>query len=157
MQSHLIHNRRMMALHSLDQVTSYLLATACSSGRPEIVRTVVIQLHLAMQQHSGSCLGPSWFLHWKSWSETSAIQYCKIEPSWRFPGDVDQLPPVGPGTVLSAAIESKAIPVVDLREIFRQARESNIVKAAHSVQRGAFPALQEIPLTSLQANLSHLH
>ena len=68
-------------------------------------------------------------------------------------GDVDQLPPVGPGTVLSAAIESKAIPVVDLREIFRQARESNIVKAAHSVQQGTFPALHEISPHLLQASL----
>ena len=65
-------------------------------------------------------------------------------------GDVDQLPPVGPGTVLSAAIESKVIPVVDLRDIFRQAHQSEIVKAAHSVQRGAFPSLTEISPDLLQ-------
>lgn len=67
-------------------------------------------------------------------------------------GDVDQLPPVGPGTVLSAAIDSKAIPVVDLRDIFRQAHQSGIVKAAHSVQRGSFPALTEISPDLLQVS-----
>lgn len=61
---------------------------------------------------------------------------------------------MGPGTVLSAAIESKAIPVIDLREIFRQARESNIVKAAHSVQRGVFPQLTQVSPELLQVELS---
>lgn len=37
-----------------------------------------------------------------------------------FPGDADQLPPVGPGSVLRAIIESGVVPVVDLRRIFRQ-------------------------------------
>lgn len=68
---------------------------------------------------------------------------------------MDQLPPVGPGTVLSAAIESKAIPVVDLRDIFRQAHQSNIVKAAHSVQQGLFPTLAEVNPDKLQVN--HLY
>ena len=59
-------------------------------------------------------------------------------------GDVDQLPPVGPGKVLSDAIQSGVIPGVDLRQIFRQAQQSNIVRAAHAVNRGDFQAL---PLT----------
>lgn len=37
-------------------------------------------------------------------------------------GDADQLPPVGAGSFLAAAIESGAVPVVDLREVFRQAQ-----------------------------------
>ncbi len=54
-------------------------------------------------------------------------------------GDVDQLPSVGPGTVLGDVIESKAVPVVRLTEIFRQARQSWIVRAAHAVNAGELP------------------
>lgn len=69
---------------------------------------------------------------------------------------MDQLPPVGPGTVLTAAIQSKMIPVVDLREIFRQAQQSQIVSAAHSIQQGIMPNLLTIPPSRLKANsLSH--
>lgn len=57
-------------------------------------------------------------------------------------GDVDQLPPVGPGKVLSDAIQSGVIPGVDLREIFRQAQQSGIVQTAHAVNAGHFPAVQ---------------
>ena len=46
-------------------------------------------------------------------------------------GDVDQLPSVGPGTILGDIIESQTVPVVRLTEIFRQAQESGIVRAAH--------------------------
>ena len=51
-------------------------------------------------------------------------------------GDVDQLPSVGPGSVLRDMIESGAVPVVVLRHIFRQARESLIVLNAHRILRG---------------------
>ncbi len=54
-------------------------------------------------------------------------------------GDVDQLPSVGPGTVLADLIASGAVPVVRLTEIFRQARESGIVRAAHAVLHGERP------------------
>jgi exodeoxyribonuclease V alpha subunit len=56
-----------------------------------------------------------------------------------FVGDIDQLPSVGPGTVLGDMIESKAVPVVRLTEIFRQAEQSNIVRAAHAVNHGDEP------------------
>ncbi|BDA44925.1 probable recBCD enzyme subunit RecD at C-terminar half [Coccomyxa sp. Obi] len=56
-------------------------------------------------------------------------------------GDADQLPPVGAGSFLAAAIESGAVPVVDLREVFRQAQGSAIVKAAHAVHAGSMPTL----------------
>ncbi len=55
-------------------------------------------------------------------------------------GDVDQLPSVGPGTVLRDLIASKVIPVVRLTEIFRQASQSYIVRAAHAVQAGEMPS-----------------
>jgi exodeoxyribonuclease V alpha subunit len=54
-------------------------------------------------------------------------------------GDVDQLPSVGPGTVLADIIASEAVPVVRLTEIFRQAGESWIVRAAHRVNHGELP------------------
>ena len=54
-------------------------------------------------------------------------------------GDVDQLPSVGPGTVLADIISSDAVPVVRLTEIFRQAGQSWIVRAAHRVNYGELP------------------
>jgi len=48
-------------------------------------------------------------------------------------GDVDQLPSVGPGQVLSDLIESKTIEVIRLNEIHRQAKDSNIISLARSV------------------------
>jgi exodeoxyribonuclease V alpha subunit len=54
-------------------------------------------------------------------------------------GDVEQLPPVGPGPVLRELLESGACHVVRLTEVFRQAAASTIVRAAHEVQRGLEP------------------
>lgn len=56
-------------------------------------------------------------------------------------GDVNQLPSVGPGNVLRDIIDSGAVPVVMLNEIFRQARESNIIVNAHRIQQGEMPPL----------------
>ena len=54
-------------------------------------------------------------------------------------GDVDQLPAVGPGSVLKDIIRSETVPVVRLTEIFRQAGQSPIVTNAHRINRGQFP------------------
>ncbi len=54
-------------------------------------------------------------------------------------GDVDQLPSVGPGLVLADVIGSGAVPVVRLTEVFRQAGQSWIIRAAHAVRRGEVP------------------
>lgn len=51
-------------------------------------------------------------------------------------GDRNQLPSVGPGSVLKDIIESKCFPVVMLSKIFRQAEESDIVVNAHKINRG---------------------
>ena len=51
-------------------------------------------------------------------------------------GDVNQLPSVGPGQVLRDLIESRAFPVVELKKIFRQAGESDIVVNAHRINEG---------------------
>ncbi len=51
-------------------------------------------------------------------------------------GDSDQLPSVSPGNVLKDLIESNLLPVVQLKEIFRQSLESNIVRNAHAIVNG---------------------
>jgi exodeoxyribonuclease V alpha subunit len=57
-------------------------------------------------------------------------------------GDVNQLPSVGAGNVLKDIIESKAVPVVELNEIFRQAKESSIIVNAHLINEGKMPNLK---------------
>ena len=54
-------------------------------------------------------------------------------------GDVDQLPPVGPGQVLRAVIESGVVPLERLSTVFRQAQESHIVRGAHAILHGEPP------------------
>ena len=56
-------------------------------------------------------------------------------------GDVDQLPSVGPGSVLADLIAANVVPVVRLTEIFRQASQSQIVTAAYAVNHGQMPRL----------------
>lgn len=51
-------------------------------------------------------------------------------------GDENQLPSVGPGNVLRDIIRSGSFPVVELKKIFRQASESDIVVNAHKINRG---------------------
>ena len=58
-----------------------------------------------------------------------------------FVGDVDQLPSVGPGSVLRDIIDSRAIRVVELNRIFRQAQSSDIIKNAHLVNAGKYPII----------------
>jgi len=60
-------------------------------------------------------------------------------------GDRDQLPSVGPGSVLKDIIASELLPVVALREVYRQARQSMIVANAHRLNRGEFPLLSNDP------------
>ena len=57
-------------------------------------------------------------------------------------GDVDQLPSVGPGSVLRDAIDSGMVPTVRLRKIFRQAQNSDIVMNAHAINEGKLPHMQ---------------
>ncbi|MGB4911855.1 MAG: ATP-dependent RecD-like DNA helicase [Candidatus Dechloromonas phosphoritropha] len=54
-------------------------------------------------------------------------------------GDVDQLPSVGPGQFLADLIDSDAVPVIRLTEVFRQAAASRIVRIAHQINQGIYP------------------
>ena len=56
-------------------------------------------------------------------------------------GDVNQLPSVGPGQVLRDLIRSACFPMVELKKIFRQAEESDIIVNAHRINRGEQIAL----------------
>ena len=57
-------------------------------------------------------------------------------------GDVNQLPSVGPGNILGDIINSGVVPVVRLTEIFRQARQSQIVVNAHRINQGLLPVAE---------------
>ena len=52
------------------------------------------------------------------------------------------MPSVGPGMVLGSLIDSGAVPVVRLTEVFRQAAHSRIITTAHRINEGHMP---EIP------------
>lgn len=60
-------------------------------------------------------------------------------------GDINQLPSVGPGSVLKDMIDSGIFPVTTLDEIFRQAGKSKIVVNAHRINQGEFPDIRIPP------------
>lgn len=58
-------------------------------------------------------------------------------------GDTDQLPAVGPGSVLKDIIRSQKVPAIRLDEIFRQAQTSMIIQNAHIINAGKLPDLRK--------------
>ncbi len=56
-------------------------------------------------------------------------------------GDSDQLPSVGAGNLLGDLIDSGIVPVIALKQIFRQAQESCIITNAHKIINGEYPDL----------------
>ena len=90
-------------------------------------------------------------------------------------GDSDQLPSVGAGNVLKDIIDSGVMPVVTLKEIFRQAQKSAIVTNAHKIvngehidltekdkdffffQRQAFPELQQLVVDLCKSRLPNAY
>ncbi|MDE6020664.1 MAG: ATP-dependent RecD-like DNA helicase [Ruminococcus sp.] len=56
-------------------------------------------------------------------------------------GDSDQLPSVGAGNLLGDLISSGRVPVIALKQIFRQAQESCIITNAHKIINGTYPDL----------------
>ncbi len=72
-----------------------------------------------------------------------------------FVGDIDQLPPVGPGQALADIIASGAVPVVTLTEVFRQAALSQIVQSAHRINSGQMPDLSLHGMQRIFISLRH--
>jgi exodeoxyribonuclease V alpha subunit len=72
----------------------------------------------------------------------SLLRAIPISASVVLVGDIDQLPSVGPGSILKDVIESGVVPVVTLNEIFRQAKTSRIVTNAHGINSGGMPDLE---------------
>lgn len=58
-------------------------------------------------------------------------------------GDIDQLPPVGPGTPLKNLIEWGGVPTVRLQQIFRQQEGSSIIENALRIREGKEPSADE--------------
>ncbi len=58
-------------------------------------------------------------------------------------GDADQLPSVGVGNVLHDLIRSEEVPVVRLKEVFRQDDGSSIIENAHRINHGNMPVWQD--------------
>ena len=57
-------------------------------------------------------------------------------------GDINQLPSVGPGSVLNDIIASGLVQIVELNKIFRQAQNSSIIVNAHKINSGIMPSLK---------------
>lgn len=66
-----------------------------------------------------------------------------------FIGDPDQLPPVGAGNFFRDAIDSEAINVFRLTQIFRQGKGSQIIDYSHSINKGEIPNI-ETPLINTE-------
>lgn len=75
----------------------------------------------------------------------SLLRATQYDTQILFIGDFDQLPPVGPGDFFKDIIASGIIPVYRLNKIFRQGKESLIIKHAHSINAGEIPNI-ETPL-----------
>ncbi len=54
--------------------------------------------------------------------------------------------------MLRSLIESRLVPVVDLREVFRQSAQSQIVVSAHALLAGSPPALRPLPAALLHSD-----
>ncbi|WP_341531769.1 AAA family ATPase (plasmid) [Nostoc sp. UHCC 0302] len=70
-------------------------------------------------------------------------------------GDIHQLPSVGPGQLLADLIDSGRVPVVQLTQVFRQAKNNAIITAAHQINRGQFPTMEPISDNPLSDCLWH--
>ena len=66
----------------------------------------------------------------------SLLKGLRIDTRIIMVGDYDQLPSVGPGQLLKDLIESNLLNVISLKELYRQALDSNIITLAHDVNKG---------------------
>ncbi len=69
----------------------------------------------------------------------SMLRAVPVESQVVFIGDYDQLPSVGAGNVLKDIIASDRLPCFRLTQVFRQAKESMIIKYAHQINKGDMP------------------
>ena len=102
-------------------------------GKPQLAKMLVIEMVVT---GAVSILGGIFF-----GTALAKLMYAllnAIVPGTRviLVGDVNQLPSVGPGSVLTDIISSGCFPVVKLTKIFRQAGESDIIVNAHKINRG---------------------
>ncbi len=67
-----------------------------------------------------------------------------------FVGDVNQLPSVGAGNVLNDMIASGAVAVIELTDIFRQAKASRIIVNAHKINVGELPVVSQSDISNPQ-------
>ncbi len=67
-----------------------------------------------------------------------------------FVGDVNQLPSVGAGNVLNDMIASGAVAVIELTDIFRQAKASRIIVNAHKINAGELPVVSQSDISDPQ-------
>ena len=70
----------------------------------------------------------------------SLLKAVKKSTSLVLVGDIDQLPAVGPGNILSDMISSNSFPVVRLEHIYRQDGKSRIIYNAHLIRDGLYPS-----------------
>ena len=66
----------------------------------------------------------------------SLLKGLRIDTKIILVGDYDQLPSVGPGQLLKDLIESDLLSVISLKELYRQAMDSNIISLAHDINNG---------------------
>ncbi|MDF5733597.1 MAG: ATP-dependent RecD-like DNA helicase, partial [Rhizonema sp. PD38] len=85
----------------------------------------------------------------------SVVQALSSNAQLLLVGDIDQLPSVGPGKVLSDLINSGQVPVVRLTQVFRQAQQSAIITAAHQINRGQYPAMEPVSDTPISDCIWH--
>lgn len=78
-------------------------------------------------------------------------------------GDVNQLPSVGPGSVLKDIIASDIVPTVELKQIYRQSAKSDIIVNAHKVNEGEYPTFKSkdtdmffIPTSTIEQTVSEI-
>lgn len=77
----------------------------------------------------------------------SLLRATPINAQILFVGDVDQLPPVGPGDFFRDLISSNIVPVFRLNKIFRQGKESLIIKHAYEINEQIVPRIETPLLT----------
>jgi exodeoxyribonuclease V alpha subunit len=77
----------------------------------------------------------------------SLLRAVPINAQILFVGDVDQLPPVGPGDFFRDLISSEIAPVFRLNKIFRQGKESLIIKHAYEINEQVVPRIETPLLT----------